>query len=95
MGERGIDGMNQRAVRQRIGLLMEKVKKSNREDKRASGIGTEKELIFHKAIEDLIVQKEEMEAAAAVTNEQVEEENVKREGAEIRKRAMETHGETR
>ena len=92
MQERGFD-VDARAVRDRITHLKDKVKEENRKEKAASGIAveeTDEEKSIREAIEDMMQEEEDIE----LSKQKGDEEKKKAEGAEMRKRACETYGET-
>ncbi|XP_071956204.1 uncharacterized protein [Antedon mediterranea] len=89
--------VDRRAVRDRISNLMDKVKGKNNKEKAASGIAVEetdeeKYLRIRESIEEFIQEEEDIEM---LPKERGDEEKKKADGAEMRKRACETFGETR
>lgn len=87
--------VDKRAVRDRISSLMDRVRDKNRQEKAASGIAVEetddeKKLI--ETVEEFIQEEMDIES---MPKEKGDEEKKKAEGAEMRKRACETYGETR
>ena len=83
-----------RSVRDRVSQLMNKRKNRNRKEKAASGIapkGTAEEASIREILEEFIAKEEDVESMAKVTSE---EEQKRKAGLEIRKRACETLGET-
>ena len=84
--------IEQRAVRERVTFLLDRQKKKNREHLRASGIGgeeTDEEKNMREVVEDLIEQEEDY----VIVNKGEEEK--RKQGVEMRKRAVETLGETK
>ncbi|XP_071944299.1 uncharacterized protein [Antedon mediterranea] len=87
--------VDRRAVRDRISNLMDKVKGKNNKEKAASGIAveeTDEEKQIRESIEEFIQEEEDIEM---LPKERGDEEKKKADGAEMRKRACETFGETR
>lgn len=73
---------------------MDKVKQKNKKEKAASGISVEEtadEQHIRQSIEDFIQEEEDIESAP---KEKGDEEKKKADGAEMRKRACESYGET-
>lgn len=84
----------QRSVRDRVKELMDKVKHNNKKERAASGIEvkeTPDEKRVREIVEDLIQEEMDIEAVKKTKDD---EERKKMHGAEMRKRACETFGES-
>ncbi|XP_072172038.1 uncharacterized protein [Diadema setosum] len=87
--------VNQRAVRDRMKVLMDAVRGRNNVEKAASGIApddTEEQKHRHEVIEDLIQEEEDVELAP---RDRGDEERKKADAVEMRRASCETFGETR
>lgn len=89
--------VDQRAVRDRYVHLQTKNKQKNAVEKRASGIAPEEGKLQTDSIsllEELLLLEEEAETSTAKAEEVKKEEQKKVDGVEMRKRLVETFGET-
>ena len=87
--------VDSRAVRDRINILKDQFKAKNNMERAATGIAveeSEEEKMIREAVEVMIQEEEDIELAP---KEKGDEEKKKADGAEVRKRACETFGETR
>lgn len=86
--------LDKRAVRDRVAYLCQKVKVNNRKEEAASGISveeSEEEKKIRESIEQIIQEEEDAEYQST---DMTSEAKKKLDGAEMRKRACETYGET-